>query len=112
MGFIIIEKKELSHEMIVFRFNDDFIVGFKEYKHDTFLEAIKILSEVMTMKNRILLLCLKHHIINTKEYADIFNIDEHYAELIMRQEAPITNELLEKNCEYFNVSKAYILCEI
>lgn len=64
------------------------------------------------MRNRILLLCLKKHIETVSEYARIMNIEDNYAEDILTQKAPLTNELIEKNCAFFKVSKEYLLCEI
>ncbi len=62
------------------------------------------------MKNRALLLCMKHNIETAEEYALKIGVSVDTALKILHEEIVIGNDIVKRNCELFNVSKEYFLC--
>ena len=62
------------------------------------------------MKNRALLLCMKHNIETAEEYALKIGISLDEALKILHEETVISLEVVKRNCEVFNVSESYFLC--
>lgn len=73
--------------------------------------AIKIERRLRGMKNRALLLCLKHGIETAEEYAMKIGTSFDTALKILKEEAvTISHEVVMRNCEIFQVSQEYFLC--
>lgn len=64
------------------------------------------------MKNRALLLCLKYKIEYVEEYAQKIGISIDDARAIFEERLVMDEEVIQKNCDLFNVSRAYFLCLI
>ena len=64
------------------------------------------------MKNRALLLAMQQKIMTVEEYALKLGFSNDRAELILKQQAILTNEEIKRNCDFFGVSSAYFLCII
>lgn len=61
------------------------------------------------MKNRAMLLCIKHDIKTIEEYALRIGVSPSRAEAIVKENAVLTQEEIEANCRLFNVSADYFL---
>lgn len=61
------------------------------------------------MKNRAMLLCIKHNIETIEEYALRIGVSTSRAEAIIKEKAILTQEEIEANCRLFNVSADYFL---
>jgi plasmid maintenance system antidote protein VapI len=61
------------------------------------------------MKNRAMLLCIKHNIETVEEYALRIGVSTSRAEAIIKEKAILTQEEIETNCRLFNVSADYFL---
>lgn len=61
------------------------------------------------MKNRAMLLCIKHDIQTIEEYALRIGVSPSRAEAIIKEKAVLTQEEIEANCRLFNVSADYFL---
>ena len=61
------------------------------------------------MKNRAMLLCIKHEIKDTEEYALKIGVSPSRAEAIIKEKAILTQEEIDANCRLFNVSADYFL---
>ena len=64
------------------------------------------------MKNRALLLAMKHKIMTIGEYALKLGFSTERAELILTQKAILTEDEIKRNCDFFNVDADYFLCII
>ena len=62
------------------------------------------------MKNRAMLLCLKHGIMTAEEYALKVGIAVNDAIDIFHERIVIPEQVIQRSCEIFNVSKSYFLC--
>lgn len=62
------------------------------------------------MKNRAMLLCLKHGIMTAEEYALKVGITVNEALDIFYERIIIPEDAIKRSCELFNVSKEYFLC--
>lgn len=61
------------------------------------------------MKNRAMLLCIKHEIETIEEYARKIGVSPSRAEAIIKESAILTQDEIEANCRLFNVSADYFL---
>lgn len=61
------------------------------------------------MKNRAMLLCIKHDIQTVEEYARKIGVSPERADAIIKEKAILTQEEIEANCRLFNVSADYFL---
>lgn len=61
------------------------------------------------MKNRAMLLCIKHDIKTIEEYALRIGVSQDRAEAIIKEKVILTPEEIEANCRLFNVSADYFL---
>ena len=61
------------------------------------------------MKNRAMLLCIKHNIETVEEYALKIVVSTSRADAIIKEKAILTQEEIEANCRLFNVSADYFL---
>lgn len=61
------------------------------------------------MKNRALLLCIKHEIQTIEEYALKIGVSQARAEAIIKEQAILTQEEIDANCRLFNVKADYFL---
>ena len=61
------------------------------------------------MKNRAMLLCIKHEIETVEEYALKIGVSTARAEAIIKEKAVLTQEEIDANCRLFNVSPDYFL---
>ena len=64
------------------------------------------------MNNRILELAMAKGIKTVDEYSKELGIDEKLAEQILKCEVELSEPDIQKNCEYFKVSRNYLLCKI
>lgn len=64
------------------------------------------------MKNRVLLLCVKHGIETSLEYSRLVGISEQEALSIIKEQSVIPIDVVNRTCELFNVDAPYLLCEI
>ena len=62
------------------------------------------------MKNRALLLALKNGIETVEQYALKMGVSPKRADLILKQEAILTDDEIKRNCEVFGVTANYFLC--
>lgn len=61
------------------------------------------------MKNRAMLLCIKHDIQTIEEYARKIGVSPVRAEAIIKEQAILTQEEIDANCRLFNVKADYFL---
>lgn len=64
------------------------------------------------MKNRILELAMLKGIKTVDEYSSLLGIDEARAKLILESKTELSEPEICKNCEFFHVSRLYLLCEV
>lgn len=61
------------------------------------------------MKNRAMLLCIKHNIETIEEYARKIGVSPTRAEAIIKEQAILTQDEIDANCRLFNVKADYFL---
>ena len=64
------------------------------------------------MKTRILELAMKRKIETVGEYAKLLGIDDDRAKLILEDKCELSEPEIQKNCEFFNCSRDYLLLKI
>ena len=64
------------------------------------------------MKTRILELAMMRKIETVNDYAKLLGIDDDRAELILKSKCELSEAEIQKNCEFFNCSRDYLLCII
>lgn len=61
------------------------------------------------MKNRAIFLCIRNNIATVEEYARKIGVSPERANLILKEDAILTEDEIKANCDLFKVSADYFL---